>query len=272
MPAMVSRRSALLAVLVLCVAWSAQAAESPALARARARYNAGDFDGAIAEAGRARQQPQWADAASLVLARAYIERYRQGSSQADLVTARETLVTVRSAALGPRDRVGLFIGMGQALYFADLFGASADLFETALAQSAMVSAQDKDALLEWWAMALDRDARSRPADRRVVVFARVTGRMEEEIGINPSSAVANYWLPAAARGAGDLDRAWAAAIAGWVRASLADPRTDTLRADLDALVVDALIPERAKARPPREQQMASAALRAEWELVKQHWK
>lgn len=272
MRVMVCRRSALIAVLLVGVAWSADAAEPAALARARSRYNAADFDGAIAAATEARQQPQWADAATLVMARAYIERYRLGPSPMDLEAAREGLATVRSAALSARDRIDLLIGMGQALYYAELFGPSAELFETALGPSSIMSSPDRDALLEWWAMALDRDAYSRPVDRRLVVFARVTARMDEEIANNPASAVANYWLAAAARGAGDLERAWAAAIAGWVRASLATSRTETLRADLDRLVSEALIPERAKGRSVREQQTASAALRAEWELVKEHWR
>ena len=45
-------------------------------------------------------------------------------------------------------------------------------------------------------------------------------RMEIEVRIDPGSAPANYWLAAAARGAGDLDRAWHAAIAGWIRAPM----------------------------------------------------
>ena len=37
--------------------------------------------------------------------------------------------------------------------------------------------------------------------------------MDDEIQRDPGSAVANYWLAVAARGAGDLDGAWNAAIA-----------------------------------------------------------
>jgi len=74
-----------------------------------------------------------------------------------------------------------------------------------------------------------------------------------------------------ARGAGDLDRAWDAAIAAWVRATVGTEANE-LRTQLDRLVSTALIPERARLRPVREQADAAAALRAEWEQVKAAWK
>ena len=45
--------------------------------------------------------------------------------------------------------------------------------------------------------------------------------MSAELATDGGSAPASYWLAVAARGTGDLERAWQAAIAGWVRASLA---------------------------------------------------
>ena len=44
------------------------------------------------------------------------------------------------------------------------------------------------------------------------------------------------------------------------------------RAELDRVVTDAIVPERARTRPQREQQEAAAALRAEWEKAKADWK
>ena len=44
-----------------------------------------------------------------------------------------------------------------------------------------------------------------------------------------------------------------------------------LRSDLDRLVTQVLIPERARTRPVREQPEAAAALRAEWDAVKSQW-
>jgi hypothetical protein len=56
-----------------------------------------------------------------------------------------------------------------------------------------------------------------------------------------------------------------------VRASLGSDAAD-LRAELDRVVSDALIPERARTRPQREQQEAAATMRAEWEKAKADWK
>jgi hypothetical protein len=95
--------------------------------------------------------------------------------------------------------------------------------------------------------------------------------METALRQEPGNGPANYWLAAATRGTGDVDRAWAAAIAAWVRSSLEPASAPSLRADLDRLVTQALIPERVRARPAREQADATTALRAEWEMVKMQW-
>ena len=95
--------------------------------------------------------------------------------------------------------------------------------------------------------------------------------MEAEIARDPGSTPAGYWLAAAARGAGDLDRAWSAAMAGWVRASLARDRGAALRADLDRLVVQALAPERASRVPARDRDQAIAGMLSEWEAFKANW-
>ena len=92
---------------------AAAAAEHPSLAQARALYNAGDYDGAVTAAGIARSDPQWADAASLVIARAHLERFRRASSDpADLAAAREALSVVRIGMLTPRDQVDHLVGLG----------------------------------------------------------------------------------------------------------------------------------------------------------------
>jgi hypothetical protein len=136
----------------------------------------------------------------------------------------------------------------------------------------MLPLPDRRKLLDWWATAVEREAQTRPADRRAALFARLGDRMDAELLIEPGSPVANYWLAAAARGAGDLDRAWDAAVAAWVRATLAPESAGKLRADIDRLVVEALIPERARTRPSPEQTEATAAFRSEWDLIKQNWK
>lgn len=257
--------------LVVLLPSAASAAEPAALARARALYNSGSYDAAIDAASSARSDPKAQDAAALVLARAHLERFRGSGAANDLTAARTALGAVRMAALTARDQLDLLIGIGQTLYFGEAFGSAADVFDSALGRATTLSSRDRGKLLDWWATALDRQAQARPADRRAFAFTRIVERMEEELRQEPGSVIANYWLVVGTRGAGDLDRAWDAAIAGWVRASLGTDTAD-LRTELDRVVTDALIPERARTRPPREQQDASAAMRAEWEGVKSAWK
>ena len=267
-------RAALLALVVSVAApAAAAAAEHPSLARARALYNAGDFDGAVTAADMARSDPQWADAASLVAGRAYLERFRRASSDpADLGAAREALAAVRIGMLQPRDQVDLLVGLGQALFLTNAFGAAAELFESAFARAAMLPYQDRALLLDWWATAVDRDAQSLTPDRRSAAFDRVIGRMEGELADDPGHPTANYWLAVAARGSGNVDRAWHAAVAGWVRAPLRGESAMAVRQDIDRFVTTVLIAERARQRPAREQAAALADLRAQWDAVKEQWK
>jgi hypothetical protein len=220
----------------------------------------------------ARRDPQWAAAAALVIARSHLERYRQTADPEALTAARETLGDVRAGTLAPRDQVDLLIGLGQALYLDERFGAAAELFDTAFGHASLLSAKDRLSLLDWWATALDRDAQLRSPSRRVSVYAQIGDRMEEELRRDPGNGPANYWLAVAARGVGDSDRAWHAAEAAWVRSTFTPGDADDLREDLDRLVLQALIPESVRLRPPAEQEQAQAALQAAWELFKQQWK
>jgi hypothetical protein len=95
--------------------------------------------------------------------------------------------------------------------------------------------------------------------------------MEQELRRDSASTPANYWLAASARAAGDLDRAWSAASAAWIRATLAPDRGVALRADLDKLVTQAIIPDRAARLPQRERRQAQAAMTAEWQAFKEIW-
>jgi hypothetical protein len=250
------------------------AEEHPFLAKARALYNAGDYEGAIAAAGTARIDPASADAAALVIGRAHLERFRTAPSgdRADLTAAREALAAARMVSLLPRDQVDLLVGLGQALFLADAFGAAAELFENALARAGMVPYGDRARLLDWWATAVDRESQTLPADRRVASLQRVVDRMEEELAADPGHAAANYWLAVASRGAGDVERAWDAAVAAWVRSSLRPESAEMLREDVDRFVTTVLVHERARLRPAREQADAALDLRTEWDAVKAQWK
>ncbi len=256
------------------------AADEDLLARARICYNQRDFDGAIAAAAKARSLPGTADAADLVLARARLERYRSTTDRADLVAARETLVKIHADRLVLQDQIELLVGLGEALYLDGLYGPAAELFESALprAQPGRVlldaNARERDQVLDWWATALDREAQGRFAADRGVLYARIVGVMEDELARDPGSTTAAYWLAAANRAMGDVDRAWDVAIAGWVRGTLAGSRGDRLRMDLDRLVLEAVIPERARMLADTEQDRDRIAneLRAEWEGIKRDWK
>jgi hypothetical protein len=258
-------------MLVLSVGPS-YAAEPAALIKARGLYNNGDYSGAVEAAAEARRQPDWADTAAVVQGRAFLERYRKSADAADLISGRDALQAARADKLAPRDGVDLLVGMGQYFYLAETFGTAAEIFETALAQSFLLTPRERLLLLDWWANALDRSAQTRPADSRVAVFDRLMARMDDEIRRDPSSPVANYWLAVAARGSGDIDRAWELAGAAWVRASLAPETAGQVRQDLDRFVTQVLVPDRVRARGSREPQEASRAMREEWEQLKQQWK
>jgi hypothetical protein len=241
----------------------AGAADRDPLARARALYNQRQFEAAITAADQARVAPARADSADLVAARAYLERFRESAAPDDLTHARERFRRLDPQRLDDRERVELLVGLGETLYFDAAFGAAAEMFDSVLARKDLPA---RERLLDWWASALDRDARPRADLERQAVYQRVRDRMQEEIAAYPGSAAAAYWLSAAAHGQGDLQAAWDAAQAGWVRAMLASDRGAALRADLDRLVLRAIVPERAKAlaQPPD-------ALRQEWERFKERW-
>jgi hypothetical protein len=242
------------------------------LARARQAYNSGEYDAAIAAALEARKAPALSSAASLVLARAHLERYRTSADSSDLASARGALAEIRAIDLDARGRLELVIGLGQSLYLDDQFGPAAQLFDSALASGALLERVARERLIDWWATAMDRLAQVRDWSDRDAIYRRVTGRMESALGDDPVSSSASYWLVAGARGAGDLDRAWDAAIAAWVRSSYGADRGDALRSDLDRLVVQALIPERARELAGTgDAAPVATRLRDEWEDLKQKW-
>jgi tetratricopeptide (TPR) repeat protein len=260
-----------------CAAWVAALATpvwaNPAdLAKARTFYNQRRFDEAIAAAKDALKTPDTQDAAAVVLARAHLERYRENVDPADLSAAREALAAVRSDALGPRDRAELLLGLGQALFLEDEFGAAAQVFQGGLDLADSVDDGVSDAMLDWWGSAVERHAESRDRPGRIAAFAALETRMVAEAVKHPGSAAAIYWSAMAARGAGYADLAWDRAIAGWVRARIAGERADALRADLNRLMVDGVIPDRVRSLPAEARAEAESQLRADWELVKERWR
>ena len=241
------------------------------LARARTAYNARNFDEAIAAAAAARKAPETSDVAAIVLGRAHLERYRERADPSDLITAREVLGTVRTMALEERDQVELLLAFGEALFLEDEFGAAAAIFESGIPR-ASIDPQLREAMLEWWGSATERLASAAVPDLRRKHFLHLAERMAAELAGTPSSPAANYWVVAGLRGAGELQHAWDAAVAGWVRARLAGDRSPTLRADLDRVVMQGIIPDRAGRMAPDQREKAASQMRADWELLKERWK
>jgi hypothetical protein len=261
-----------LAVWALVVSLSAAPrADADLLAEARRLYNAGQYDAAEQAATAALKQPGLAEGARLVLGRVHLERFRQSADAAELTAAREALRSVDARALDQRDLIELTIGFGETLFLSDRFGPAAEMFQRSLDRSVTLGPMAHERLLDWWATALDRLAQGQAREVREATYRRVLERMEQELAVDPSLAPAAYWLTAAARGMGDLERAWNAAASAWVGALLARDRGASLRADLDRLVTQAIIPERAARLQLKDSNQAAAGMLAEWEAFKANW-
>jgi len=259
------RRLAVSAAFVLAAMAGLRAADDP-LARARLLYNQGQWEAAIAAAELARQTPARADAADLVGARAYLERFRASDSADDLVNARERLRRIDPQHFAATERAEYVVGLGEALFLDGSFGAAADVLDPIVRNEDVLAGDARERVLDWWASALDRDAKPRPEIDRQGVYQRIRSRMEDELSARPVSGTAAYWLAAAARAQGDVQAAWDAAIAAWVRAPLTSDRGVTLRADIDRLVLRAIVPDRAKVTAQTPE-----SLRQQWEQFKERW-
>ena len=87
--------------------------------------------------------------------------------------------------------------------------------------------------------------------------------------VDEAASAGSPWLAAASRGAGDPDRAWSAAVAGWVNARYQGERGIKLRADLDYLVEQVILPDRANAQAADgDARVALANMLKQWEELK----
>lgn len=251
---------------VLLAGVSSAADPKDPLARARALYNQGDYDGAVVAADEAKKTVDKAGSADLIAARAYLERYRTAAAEVDLANARARLRALSTDRFTDNERLEFLVGLGESLYFDGSSGASALVFASVLDGPGELPAAARERVLDWWATAIDRDARPRPDIERQGLYQRIRDRMAVEMAAAPGNAAALYWASAAARAQGDLQAAWDAALSGWVRASLAGDRATKLQEDLEELVSRAIIPERARilAQPPD-------TLMADWDAFKQKW-
>ena len=256
---------------------SAQAPVDP-LTRARQAYNNRQFDAAIAAAREASDAPATANIAAVVLARAHLERFRAGSEPADIEAARTALARVKPDLLPARDRVEFLVGQGVAMFFdgctQGCFSAAAEFFDLALAAATPVDPALREPIFEWWATALDHQAQdsAEEAERRPT-YRRILERAEAERARDQDSASAAYWVAIAAKGSGDFDRAWGAAIAGWVRAKYLGAKGERLRTDLNRFVTEILLPERAKATTPDDDPgPALENLKKQWSEITEKYK
>ena len=239
------------------------------LLTARRLYNEGQLDAALTAARQAVANPSTASSAHLVLGRIHLERYRRTTAAAELIDARTDLRAIDPRALDQRERIELQVGLSALLYYEDQFGAAAELLDPIVDASATLAPDAHERALDWWATALDRQAQT--STDRLAAYARITERMEQELRRDAASPPANYWLAAAARASGDLERAQAAASAAWIRATLARDHGVALRADLDRLVTQGIIPDTAGRVPARDRRQAATALAADWESFKKAW-
>jgi hypothetical protein len=205
------------------------------------------------------------DAADLIVARSSLEWFRETAAPENLTRARERLRRINPERFTPQERTEYLVGLGAALYLDNAPGAAAQIFASVLDGPSEIDPRARERILDWWASALDIQARPQvdPGQR---LYDEISLRMQRELTSNPGSATASYWSVAAARGKGDLDAAWEGAMATWLRAPLAGSQGTALRQDLDRLVQRAIVPERARARNQSVEQML-----AEWGLFKERW-
>jgi hypothetical protein len=261
-------RGALTIVVMLLGGAAVHAVDPPdPLTEARELYNKHEYVAAINAAERARLTPASVDRADLIAARAYLERYRSSNASDDLTNARDRLRRISPREFDSRERTEYIVGLGEALYFDESYGAAAAVFESVLDATDSVSAEPRERVLDWWAIAVDRDAWARPDAGRQRAYDRIRTRMQDEVTGHPGSATAGYWLAAAARSQGDLQGAWDAAEAGWVRATLAADGGAALRTELDQLMLIAIVPERARALT-----QSPDDVRQTWEQFKERWR
>jgi tetratricopeptide (TPR) repeat protein len=229
-----------------------------ALGEARRLYNAGQYDEAEQLARAALALPALVNSARVVLGRVQLERFRKSPTDTFLADARAALKEVDPKALDARERLELTLGFAEILFLQDRFQAAAEMFAPLIEPSQTLGPAAHDRVLDWWATALDRYAQVRPYAERPSIYARIGELMQAELIRDPGSAPAGYWVVAAARGAGDLDRAWNAASASWIRAVLAPDRGVILR-------------ERAARLSSKDPSVALTGLLSEWEAFKASW-
>jgi hypothetical protein len=246
------------------------------LEKARALYNAGQFDESIAAAEAAKHKPAAEPSATLIAARARLERFRHSNDPADLGAARTALISLNPRNFAPQEVIEWQIGLGTVLFLENQPGPAGEMFTTLLPSArARLTPAEFDKLLEWWASTLARVAEAQTGAARKDAYGAMLTAVRGELERNPLSRPSAYWSVVAARGIGDVDGAWNAAVTSWIRAG-SQPEGNQLRVDLDRFVTQTLIPERAQARTGKrlDANATEAEIRAQteqWRALTEHW-
>jgi tetratricopeptide (TPR) repeat protein len=265
-----------LIAVALSLAWlggAAQAAADDPLAEARRFFVAGLYEQAIVAAEGVLAVPALAASARIIVGRSRLELYRLGGRPEDLDAARQALRELDATTLPDRERTELLVGLGVTLYYEQEFGAAAEVFDGAVERAGQLGPPARHQVLDWWATALDREAQSRAGADRDAAYETLGARMMAELQRDETCTPASFWIAAAARARGDLERAWDAALAGWLRAVFATDGGAALRADLDMLVLQGIIPDRSRRAggDPQDIEKTVTALADEWESFKSRW-
>ena len=265
------------AAWALVLFWPVHAGAQSQLERARAFYNAGNLDDSIAAAAVAKSKLSSVPSATLIGARAQLERFRRTNDPKDLAAARADLASLNPRDLAPQEIIEWQIGLGTALFLDNQPGPAAEMFSTVLPSArGRMPPPEFEKLLEWWASALSRVAESHNGPARKDAYGAMLSAVRAELERDPLSRPIAYWLVVAARGAGDLEGAYNAAVTSWIRAG-SQAEGKQLRADLDRFVTQTLIPERAQARTGQRLDAKAtlaeiATLTEEWRAVGELWR
>ena len=244
-------------------------APSP-LARARDAYNAGEYDQAIrfASDARAAADPRTRPP-SCSPGRTSSATARR-SPRSTCRARAEALKGVGDARSRRPTTTSTSSGSASRCYYEERFGAAAECFARARPGRRPVDRRRAKVCSTGGPARSISRRRSDPKWIARAIYQRI---FDKAGGGVPNTTIdrppPRTGSAAAARGADDLERAWAAAIAGWVRAPSTGGVRRSLRADLDRLMTLAIIPERARRQlPTGDLQLVIQRLTGEWQDVK----
>ena len=118
------------ALAACLLAGSAPTGATSRINDARKLYNQQLYELAIKAATEARQTGDAVDEASLIVARAHLERFRQTRDARNLSEAQAALRGIDASQLPTGAQTEFTLALGQWLFLADKFRAAAELFDS----------------------------------------------------------------------------------------------------------------------------------------------